>query len=319
MRKIFSFFYVFAVLSAIISCNNPTPTKVDENEGADNDSIDINDTILHDIAYNGERIDTINIKFKEYRKRLLFESDTIKYEHHENYVFIEWPDSIDGFDVKNIQAVLRDELEMGDRSVESFVNYWLRNTFGDCFAPPYTIVKKFSINPDTLNERESMDYFCGGTKSTLVVKCAGIDRARKFITYYIAIELRDGPMNMHIHGSTKYITYDYANNKVVKFDDLIKSRKLASKELMKQFLGVHIEDYNLHSYEKVESKGYLLEGVTEKDLVTDVFHVKKDTFVMVFPKYSISYGGTGAPEVGFDVTKNPSILTEYGKKLLLGK
>lgn len=250
----------------------------------------------------------LSLTFKEYSEHILFKADSDKRDlYHENTINVKWPVSCEGCDVKLIQAALRKEYNIKETDIQKYVNDWVKNTFADDSAPSYSIVKeRLPERKDSEDdEEESDDEDCMpmyDTDCTVELYCPRSDEKMKVLTFCYQNVVNNGcGLGSCIFMYNHYMTYDYKNDKIVKLDDIIANQSLAAKELKKQC--IFADEYGG------------LEGLREITELPDNFYIEGDTLVSVFQKYEISYGADGCPELGFDVRKNPKVLTEYGKKL----
>lgn len=254
-----------------------------------------------------EKAPEFSIKIKKYQKNCIFQLGKKKV-YHENNIYVEWPVSGKGFDVKALQSALISCFNIENKDIEKYVNDWaMEATADDGYEGERFLVKKKDEHRyDNEEEEDDDDDVLGlpmyDTGCSMEIVYKGYDANTNIVTFQCFSVVNNGcGMGSCIFPNYEFFTFDTANNHVVSKEDIIANDALAAKELKKQRIGA--DEYGG------------LEGLDNIEELPDEFYIDGDNFYSAFTKYEISFGADGCPILGFDVRKCPQVLTPYGKKL----
>lgn len=254
-----------------------------------------------------EKAPEFSIKIKKYQKDCIFQLGKKKV-YHENNIYVEWPVSGKGVDVKALQSALISCFHIENEDIEKYVNDWaMEATADDGYEGDgrFLVKKKDEHRYDTPDEDDDDDVLglpMYDTGCAIEIVYKGYDANHKTITFQCFSVVNNGcGMGSCIFPSYEFATFDVDKKKLIAKKDIIADDALAAKELKKQRIGA--DEYGG------------LEGLDGIEELPDEFYIEGDTFYSAFTKYEISFGADGCPILGFDVKKCPQVLTPYGKKL----
>lgn len=293
---------VMMMLASCNSCNNTTGTT--DNPA---DSLCVDDTIVQIDAENN--ID-IQIKTLEDYKLFLYSYEP-RHIYHENRVSVQWPIEGKGFDLKKLQDILLSHMnEFGEvKSPYEFVNKYANNAFAEVgyeWSLKEVSERTEDDNNQSAENDDEEDIMQYDTDCTFELKCDNLDKEHHLFTFCVFNCTNNGcGLGSCIYFGYDYIVFDYVKNKVITSADIFKDETAVIKELNKQRINEFGEEW-----EEGE-----IEGLPNIDSLPGSMYIVDNNVYFVFDKYEITYGAAGCPIVGMNVTKNPQLLTDYGKKM----